>query len=383
MTAFAGLAQLEYRAACHHLAAMAQERIHHLFQVQQPGLTVHDGDHVDAKTVLHLGVFVQLVEQHVGILAAFQLDHRTHPGLVRFVADFGDAFQAFLANHLADLHQQIRLVHLIGQLVDDDRLTLATTDVLEVAARTHDHATASCAIPFLHPCQTVDETGGRKIGRGHIFDQLLDIHFGILEQRETRIDHFSHVVRRNIGRHTHRDAGRTVHQQVGEARREHQRLMFRTVVVRPEIHRFLVQVGQQFMRDPGHADFGITHRRRVIPVHRTEVTLPVHQHVTQGERLSHTNDGVIHGGIAMRMVFTDDVADDTRRFLVSAVPVVRQLVHGKQHAAMHGLQAIAYIRQRASDNHAHRIVQVGLAHFFFQADRQGFFSELFHVYMCS
>ena len=38
----------------------------------------------------------------------------------RIVADIGNAFEALLANELADAHQQVRLVYLIGQLVDDD-----------------------------------------------------------------------------------------------------------------------------------------------------------------------------------------------------------------------------------------------------------------------
>ena len=248
-----------------------------------------------------------------------------------------------------------------------------------MGARAHHHATAPGAVAFLDASRAVDEACGRKIRRRNDVDQFLDIHFRIFQQRQTGIDHFAHVVRRNIGRHAHRDTGRTVHQQVGEARRQHQRLMLGTVVVRPEIDGLLVQVGQQLVRDARHADFGVTHRRRVIAVHRTEVALTVHQRVAQGKILRHAHDGVVHRRVAVRVVFTDDVADDTRRFLVGLVPVVGQLVHGKQHAAMHRFQAVARIGQRTSDDHAHRVVEIRLAHFLFEADRQGFFGELlFH-----
>jgi len=130
------------------------------------------------------------------------------------------------------------------------------------------------------------------------------------------------LVRRNIGRHAHRDTGRTVHQQIGEARREYQGLVFGTVVVGSEVDGFLVQVGDQLMGDFRHADLGVTHRRRVVAVHRTEVTLSVHQRVAQREILRHTHDGVIYRCVAVRMVLTDHVADDTRRLLVGLVPVV-------------------------------------------------------------
>ncbi len=342
-------------------------------------LAFYDGDHVDAEAVLQLGVLVQLVEYHIGILAALQLDHRAHPGLVRFIADLGNAFQALLAHQLADLDQQVGLVHLIGQLIDDDGLAFTLADILEVGPRAHDHAAAPGAVAFLHPGQAVDETRSREIRRGDVFDQLLDIQLGILQQRQTGVCHLAQIVRRDIGRHANRDAGRTVHQQIGEARREHQRFVFRAVVVRPVIHRFLVQIGEQLVGDPGHADLGVTHRRRVVAVHRTEVALPVHQGITQRKILRHAHDGVVYRRVAVRVILTDHIADDTRRFLVGLVPVVGQFMHREQHAPVHRLEAVAHVRKSASHDDAHGIVQIGLAHLLFKTDGVCFFGELlFH-----
>ncbi len=94
---------------------------------------------------------------------------------------------------------------------------LALADVLEMGARAHHHAPAPGAVAFLDARRAVDEAGGREIRRRNDVDQFLDIHFRILQQRQTGIDHFAQIVRRNIGRHAHRDAGRAVDQQVGEA----------------------------------------------------------------------------------------------------------------------------------------------------------------------
>jgi len=41
----------------------------------------------------------------------------------------------------------------------------------------------------------------------------------------------------------------------------------------------------------------------------------------------------------------------------------RQVVHGHQHAALAGLQAVAHIRQRAVHDRAHRVGEVALAKF--------------------
>jgi hypothetical protein len=78
------------------------------------------------------------------------------------------------------------------------------------------------------------------------------------------------------------------------------------------------------------------------------------------------------------VILTDHVTDDTRGFLVSLVPVVTEFVHREQHAAMHWLQAITHVGQRPPDDHAHRVIQVGVAHLVFEADGDGFFGERDH-----
>ena len=80
----------------------------------------------------------------------------------------------------------------------------------------------------------------------------------------------------------------------------------------------------------------------------------------------------------MRVVFTDHVADHARGFLVRLVPGVAQFVHREQHAAMHRLQAVAHIRERAADDHAHRVIEVALAHLVFDIDANDFFGEFCH-----
>ena len=129
-------------------------------------------------------------------------------------------------------------------------------------------------------------------------------------------------MRRNAGGHAHGDAFRAVHQQGGETCGQHQRFAFAAVVVVAEIDGFFFNVGQHFVGDFRHADFGVTHGCGGIAVHRAEVALPVHQHIAHGKRLRHADDGLIYRGIAVRVVFTDNVADHAGGFFVCAVPVV-------------------------------------------------------------
>jgi hypothetical protein len=73
----------------------------------------------------------------------------------------------------------------------------------------------------------------------------------------------------------------------------------------------------------------------------------------------------------MRVVLTHDVADHAGRFTVRLVGGVAAFLHGIEDAAMHGLEAVARIRQGARDDHAHGVVEVGAAHLLLEGHGHG------------
>ena len=89
------------------------------------------------------------------------------------------------------------------------------------------------------------------------------------------------------------------------------------------------------MCDARHSNFGVTHGRRRIAIHRAEVSLPVDQHETHRKRLRHPHQRVINGGVAMRVIFTDYIADNAGRFFIGFVVIVTQFFHRKKDPAMH------------------------------------------------
>ena len=117
------------------------------------------------------------------------------------------------------------------------------------------------------------------------------------------------------------------------------------VVVGLEIDGVLVDVVEQRLRDLGQAGFGVAHRGRRIAVDRAEIALPVDQRHAHGEILRHAHQRVVDRLVAVRMVFTDDVADGARRLVVRLVPLEPVLVHRVENAPMHRLEAVARIRQ--------------------------------------
>ena len=84
------------------------------------------------------------------------------------------------------------------------------------------------------------------------------------------------------------------------------------------------------------------------------------------------------------MIATHDIADDLGGFLESGIGVETQHAHDMQEAAMHGLQAITHIRQRAMHDSGECIGKVtllqGMLEFdgFNRVERRGRRDRLFH-----
>ena len=64
----------------------------------------------------------------------------------------------------------------------------------------------------------------------------------------------------------------------------------------------------------------------------------------------------------MRVVLTEDFADDARRLLVWLARTHARFLHRIEDAAMHRLQTVTHIRQGAGDDDTHRIVDIGILH---------------------
>ncbi len=173
----------------------------------------------------------------------------------------------------------------------------------------------------------------------------------------------------HVGGHAHRDAGRAVDQEIGDARRQDHRLPLGLVEVRDEIDGVPVDVGEHLVGDLGQARLGVAHRRRRVAVDRPIVALPVDQRIAQRELLDHAHQRLVDRRVAVGMVLAHAVADDAGRLLVGAVPVEPEPLHRVQDAAVDRLETVADVRERAADDDGHRVVQIGLPHFLFDRDR--------------
>jgi hypothetical protein len=143
-----------------------------------------------------------------------------------------------------------------------------------------------------------------------------------------------------------------------QARGQHDRLVDGVVEVRLEVDRVAIEVGEQLGGDRGEARLGVAHLRRRVAVDRAEVALPGDKRVAQRERLREAHQRVVDGGVAVGMELAHHLADDARGLLEAGVRADAELRHPEEHAALHGLEAVADVGQRARDDHRHRVVEV-------------------------
>ena len=262
--------------------------------------------------------------------------------------------------------------------MDDDGFLATLVGLLDFGAGAHPDAATAGAVGLHDTGAAIDDAGGGEIRTLDVFHQVVRRQAVVVDQRQAAVDHFAHVVGRDIGGHAHGDAGGAVDQQVGHPRRHDVGNALGAVVVVHIVDGFLVQIGQQLVGDLGHAHFGVTHGGGGVAVDGTEVALPVHQHVAQGERLGHADNGVVHSGIAVGVIFTNYITHHTGGLFIGFIPVVAELVHGEQHAAVHRLEAVAHIRQSPAHDHAHGVIQVRLSEFVLDVDGSNFFGEVRH-----
>ncbi len=169
-----------------------------------------------------------------------------------------------------------------------------------------------------------------------------------------------HVVRRDRGRHAHRNALRAVGQQIGDGRRQHHRLFLAAVVGRAEIDGVLVDAVDQKPRHFGQPRLGVAHGGGIIAVDIAEIALAVDQRIARGKILRQPHQRVIDRLVAVRMEIAHHVADDFCRLLERGAGIKPQPPHAVEDAAMHGFEPVARVGQRAVHDGGQRVGEIAL-----------------------
>ncbi len=368
MLALPRLPQQIRRPPTHHIHAMIDKVANRIRQRKLPRLPVHHRQEDHREAFLHLRMLVKLVQHNLRLGAALQLYHNPHAVAIALIADVGDIVDHLVVHQVRHALNQLRLVHLVWNLRHHDR-GAPLRHLLNRRLRPHQKAPPPRLVRVRNSAPPVNKSARRKVWPLHVLQYLGQPRMRIVHHLNRRVDHFGQIVRRNVRRHPHRDPIRAIHNQVRNPRRQHHGLQRRLIIVRRKIHRLHVNIGQHLARDPHHAALRVSHRRRRIAVHRTKVALPVNHRITQAERLRQTHQSVVDRRVPVRVIHTHRLTHDLRALRVLLVMLQPHLVHRVKNAPMHRLETIAHIRQRAADNHRHRVVEVRTSHLVFNVDR--------------
>ena len=358
-----GSAQLVLGPAGDDLSLVDDVVVDELLQREGARHPVDQRHHVEAEGLLELGALVEVVGDDVRVGAPLELDHDAHPGAVGLVAQVGDPLQLLVADQIGDLRDQTRVAALLDheRQLRDDESVLAALERLRVHPPAHPHAAPTRGVGVADALHAHDPAA-REVGALDVLHQAGDIDLGVLDVSPHRPANLGEIVRRDIRRHPHGDPGRAIDEQVGETRRQRQRLLLGLVVVGPEVDGVGLDLAQHLGGEARQTRLGVTHRGRRIVVDRAEVALAVNERVAQGEVLRHPRQGVVDRRVAVRVVLTHHLADDEGRLPVRAVRLEAEIVHRVQHPAVDGLQPVAHVGKSPADDHAHRVIEVRRAH---------------------
>ncbi len=257
------LFQLIAGAPENHLPAVLQEMMQQVLETEELRPVVDDGHQVDAEGDLHVGVDIQLVQDGLGQLIL--LEHDRHPEAfpVRFIPDVGNAFHLLVFHQLGDALDEAGLVHLVGQLPDDQAIPAAL--VLDVHLGPDADEPPAGAVGLGNALGPVDKAAGGEIRPRDDGHQFFQGDVRVVQGGQEGVADLVQAVGRDVGGHAHRNARGAVDQEVGQPGGHHQGLFQGAVVVAHEVHRVFVQVLEELVRQPGETHLGVTHGRGESP----------------------------------------------------------------------------------------------------------------------
>ena len=139
-----------------------------------------------------------------------------------------------------------------------------------------------------------DVRAGGKVGPRNMLHQIIEGGVRMRNQMNHRVADLGEVVRRDVRRHSDRDAGRAVDQEVRKRGGQNGRLLERGVEVIRPVHRFAIDVAEHLVGDARQARLRVPHRGRRVAVYAAKVALAGYERVAQREILRHPDHRLIY-----------------------------------------------------------------------------------------
>lgn len=371
-----GFLEAELGAAGDDVAAVFDEALDEFLDVHLLRALLVDGKERDAEGGFEGGFLEELVDDDAGLFAAFELDDDAGV-FVGLVAEVTDAFEGFLADEFGDAEDEVGAVNVIRDLGDDDLLRAGLGLFGVGFAADADDAFAGLEVGE-DAFAAGDDAAGGEVGALDEGAEFVDGDAGVVDDRAGGGDDLVQVVRRDVGRHADRDAGRAVHQEIRQGGREDGGLGGGLFVVGREVDGVFLDVGEEVFGDVLEAGLGVAVGGGGVAVDGAEVALRVDERVAHDPILREADEGVVNGGVAVGVVVFEDFTDDAGALVEGAVVQEAFAEHRVEDAALHGLQAVARVGEGARDDDRHRVFDVGRLHDVGDVGRREFFVTCIH-----
>ena len=151
-------------------------------------------------------MFEKLVEYDLGVGVAFQFYNDPQSVLVRLVPYIRNTFDFLVGDKLRDRLDEVRFVHLIRDLGDDDRFFPGFLR-LDSGSRADLYKPAACGISLFDAFAPADYPSCREVRRLYYLRQVFNRYIGVVYYCRDALRHLGKIMRRDICGHTDRDAG--------------------------------------------------------------------------------------------------------------------------------------------------------------------------------
>ena len=142
-----GLIEQKDSAPRHNFTPKINKGCEDLFDIKLFWAPVVNGQHINAKTGLHIGMPIELIERYFCLVIAFNLNNKAHTVTIRLIARFCNTLNNLLLTQLVNTLDKISFIDLIRQLINNNCLTIFA-DFFDPGPGTHNDGT----LPFVHRC---------------------------------------------------------------------------------------------------------------------------------------------------------------------------------------------------------------------------------------
>ncbi len=236
-----------------------------LLQAQDLWSSVDNRQHIEVEGRLHQSHLVEVVQDDLGAGIPPDVDYNPHPVTVGFIIDIGDPVDLLVPGQFSNPLDQLSLIDHVRNLMDDNPL-LTVLLFLNINLGPHDDRATTSLVGLTDPGFTHDDPTSWEVWSRQNLHQIFRGGIRVVHQHVDGTDDFTEVMGRNVGSHPDGNPGSTVNQQVWETCWQNVGFLFRTIVVRMEVHGVLINVTQHLHRDLTHLRLGITHGGRTITV---------------------------------------------------------------------------------------------------------------------